>query len=124
WSVGVAALTICVSAMCFGVFKSADENMRSARGASAALAKAIPAGQSMLTWNVLWSQPELFYYAHLDPTVQRVSPTDDLPNGALLVLDGDEWAKWQSKPEYKAQLRQIAVIHPYKHVAHVCWYSK
>jgi 4-amino-4-deoxy-L-arabinose transferase-like glycosyltransferase len=124
WCAALAVLGICSAALVYGVYKSAEEKVRSAQGVSAALAAHIPAGEPVLTWNVLLSQPELFYYAHLQPKVERPYPNGNLPTSVWLVLDDDEWALWQNTPEYAAHLSRILTLHPYKHIAYVCWYSK
>jgi 4-amino-4-deoxy-L-arabinose transferase-like glycosyltransferase len=124
WCLAIVAGAICLAALSFGIYKSTEDFARSAAAQSAALAADVPADQPLFTWNVLWSQPELFYYAHLNPTVRRLVPSTDLPSPAWLVLDANEWAAWKRAPGYKAHLKRVAVLHPYKHIAYVCRYSK
>lgn len=120
----IAVAAVCASAMTYGFYKTHEENIRSARSESAPLAARVTAGYPLITWNVLWSQPELFYYAHLHPTVEHPLPTDALPSPAWLVLDDDEWALWQKNPRFASHLTNVQLLRPYKHYAYVCWYSK
>ncbi|HEY1687097.1 MAG TPA: glycosyltransferase family 39 protein [Tepidisphaeraceae bacterium] len=124
WAAIVVTLSICAAALTFGLYKSAEEKVRSAKSQSAALAHALDNRAPIITWNVLWSQPELFYYAHLHPIVQMPSVGSNLPSPAWLVLDDDEWKDWHNHPDFAARLSHVTKLTPYKHYAFVCWYQK
>jgi hypothetical protein len=124
WAAGFSLVAVCSAGMVFALYKSSEEQIRSAKSASPALAAYIPAGEPIITRNVLWSQPELFYYARRFPTYERPLPTANLPNGVWLALDDDEWAAWHARPQYASHLSRVFVLHPYKHIAYLCWYSR
>jgi 4-amino-4-deoxy-L-arabinose transferase-like glycosyltransferase len=120
----LAGIAICAAAMVYGLYKSTEESVRSAKPQAAALAAHVSTGAPIVTWNALWSQPEYFYYAHLHPEVAHPLPGWKLPEQAWLVLDDEEWSEWQAHPDFAAHLSRVAILHPYKHVVYACWYSK
>jgi 4-amino-4-deoxy-L-arabinose transferase-like glycosyltransferase len=124
WCAALAGIAICAAAMIYGLYKSTEESVRSAKPQAAALAAHVSTGAPIVTWNALWSQPEYFYYAHLHPEVAHPLPGWKLPNKAWLVLDDEEWSEWQAHPDFASHLSKVAILHPYKHVVYACWYSK
>jgi hypothetical protein len=117
----VAAVSaVCIAVMSFGCYANYQRFKTSASGQSAELRRIVGNRGTVTAWNVVWSQPELFFYAGLHPRVMRLDPPTVSNKDSWLILDEAELTKWR---KYDKHLVLMGELRPFKHVYYVCWYS-
>ena len=89
--------------MGFAEYKNQERANRSAHEGAQTLRAAVGEGATVTSWYTLWSQPELFYYAHVN-----VHPAQDAlfhpPFTGWLVYYDEEWEKIPAT--WRAQLTE------------------
>ncbi len=108
----------------FAHHKNLNRSRRSGYAAGKELARIIQPNTNVVAGLMLWTQPELFYYAGVQVDVKnryRFEMPMDLPEDCWIVFHRDEWPAWHYA--FPNRLSRIATLPIHAPDTRVAWYS-
>jgi hypothetical protein len=128
WGLAGLVVLLCLA---FGSYWTRQRTARSAY-AAAQQVRAITggAGRPIMTWYMLWAQPELFYYADIQAVPVRFGKEPPpLTEGWILLYQGSEidegaaWPHWAGSAGSGAALTRPTTLRVNKAQAVLAWYT-